>query len=39
LNRRNGWSTQTPAFWWLMMGDQLIHQLTYLALAYAVIQS
>lgn len=39
LVRRNGWSTQTPAFWWVMMADQMIHQFTYLAMAFAVIMS
>lgn len=37
LVRRNGWSYDRPFFWWALMGDQMIHQLTYLALAAAVI--
>lgn len=37
LVRRNGWSHDKPFFWWALMGDQMIHQLTYLALAAAVI--
>jgi hypothetical protein len=36
--RRNGWTQDKPAFWWALMGDQLMHQLTYLLLAYAVIR-
>jgi hypothetical protein len=38
LARRNGWTQDKPAFWWALMGDQMMHQLTYLAIAFAVIR-
>jgi len=38
IARRNGWTQDKPAFWWALMGDQMMHQLTYLAIAYAVIR-
>jgi hypothetical protein len=38
MARRNGWTQDKPAFWWALMGDQLMHQLTYLAIAYVVIR-
>lgn len=38
IARRNGWTQDKPAFWWALMGDQMMHQLTYLAIAYAAIR-
>ena len=38
MARRNGWTVDKPAFWWALMGDQMMHQLTYLAIAFAVIR-
>ena len=38
MARRNGWTQDKPVFWWAMMGDQMMHQLTYLAIAFAVIR-
>jgi hypothetical protein len=38
LARRNGWTQDKAVFWWALMGDQLMHQLTYLAIAFAVIR-
>jgi hypothetical protein len=38
LARRNGWTQDKPVFWWALMADQMTHQLTYLAIAYAVIR-
>ena len=35
--RRNGWSHDSARFWWALMADQLLHQLTYLAMAFAII--
>ena len=37
LARRKGWTQDKPVFWWALMADQMIHQLTYLAIAFAVI--
>jgi hypothetical protein len=37
LSRRNGWTQDKPLFWWALMGDQMMHQFTYLAIAFAVI--
>jgi len=31
--RRAGWTTSTPPFWWSLSADQMLHQLTYIALA------
>ena len=36
--RRNGWTPDGPRFWWAFMTDQLLHQLTYLAMAFAIIR-
>jgi len=38
LARRNGWTQDKPVFWWALMGDQMMHQLTYIAIAFAVIR-
>jgi hypothetical protein len=38
LVRLNGWTQDKPAFWWALMGDQLMHQLTYLVLAFTVLR-
>ncbi len=38
MARRNGWTQDKPTFWWALMGDQMMHQLTYLAIAYAAIR-
>jgi hypothetical protein len=38
MGRRNGWTIEKPVFWWALMGDQLMHQLTYLLIAFAVIR-
>jgi hypothetical protein len=38
MARRNGWTQDKPVFWWALMGDQMMHQLTYLAIAFAVIR-
>jgi hypothetical protein len=32
--RRAGWTTAVPQFWWALSADQMLHQLTYLLLAY-----
>jgi hypothetical protein len=37
MGRRNGWTQDKPTFWWALMGDQMMHQLTYLAIALVVI--
>lgn len=34
--RRAGWTTSVPQFWWALSADQMMHQLTYLLLAYLV---
>ena len=34
--RRAGWTTSVSQFWWALSADQMIHQLTYLLLAYLV---
>ncbi|MFN4142517.1 DUF3307 domain-containing protein [Aestuariivirga sp.] len=34
--RRAGWTPENTYFWWAMTTDQLVHQLTYLAMALAV---
>jgi hypothetical protein len=34
--RRAGWTPGVPYFWWAMTADQFVHQLTYLAMAFAV---
>lgn len=31
--RRAGWTTVKPQFWWALSADQMLHQLTYIALA------
>ena len=36
--QHRGWTQDKPVFWWALMADQLMHQLTYLLLAYAVIR-
>ena len=36
LVRRRGWTQDRSAFWWALMADQMCHQFTYLALAYAL---
>ena len=36
ISRRRGWTTDDPQFWWALMVDQMFHQFTYLAMAYAV---
>ena len=38
LVRRRGWTQDKAVFWWALMADQLLHQLTYLLLALAVIR-
>lgn len=37
--RRAGWTTTVPQFWWALSADQMMHQLTYLFLAYLVFSS
>lgn len=32
--RRNGWTTAVPQFWWALSADQMLHQMTYLVLAW-----
>ncbi|MBL8790529.1 MAG: DUF3307 domain-containing protein [Rhizobiales bacterium] len=34
--RRAGWTTSVPQFWWALSADQMMHQLTYLLLAWLV---
>lgn len=36
LARRNDWTHDQSAFWWALMADQMFHQFTYLAMAFAV---
>jgi hypothetical protein len=36
--RRNGWTPGVPQFWWALTTDQMFHQVTYLALAAAVLR-
>jgi hypothetical protein len=38
LVRLKRWTLDKSAFWWALMIDQLMHQLTYLALASVVIR-
>lgn len=37
LVRRYQWKHDNAYFWWALMGDQLLHNLTYVALAFAVL--
>jgi hypothetical protein len=37
LVRRHHWKQDNAFFWWALMGDQLLHHLTYIALGFAVI--
>jgi len=36
--RRNGWTTSAPQFWWSLSADQMLHQLTYLLLAWLALK-
>lgn len=37
--RRAGWTTSVAQFWWGLSADQMLHQLTYLLLAYIVFSA
>jgi hypothetical protein len=37
LVRRNNWTQDKAVYWWALMGDQLMHHLTYIALCLAVV--
>ena len=37
IARRFAWTYDRAQFWWALMADQMLHQLTYLAMAYAVL--
>ena len=37
LVRHYDWKQNNAYFWWALMGDQLLHHLTYIALAFAVL--
>lgn len=37
LVRRNGWTATDSRFWWSLAADQLVHHLTYLAMAALVV--
>lgn len=32
INRRTGWTTADPEFWWLLGADQYLHAMTYIAI-------
>jgi hypothetical protein len=37
IAHRGGWNTERAEFWWLMGFDQLLHQITNIALAAALL--
>lgn len=37
LLRRTRWTTTDAPYWWTMIGDQTLHQLTYIAMAAVTI--
>lgn len=36
--RRAGWTTANPQFWWSLSADQMLHQLTYIALSAVALR-
>lgn len=39
LVRRTGWTPVRPSFWWAVGFDQLLHQLTYIAIATVLVSA